>query len=112
MDATRLPREMVAAAADFWSERPTVPPEQEGEILGCMADGKGMPMRGSAKMPAGMEPPATGGMRPGSKKMALLGVLYSIDPLVRTPKRCWMSRLQRRPAIPRKRLCVPPGSTD
>ena len=82
----RNQREMAAAAEDFWNERPPPPPEQEGEILVCTADGKGVPMRGGAKMAAGMEPPATGGMRPGSKKMALLGAVYTIDPLVRTPE--------------------------
>ena len=65
-------REMATAVADFWKDRPTPAAEQEGEILVCTADGKGVPMRGGAKAPAGVEPPSTGGVRPGTKKMALL----------------------------------------
>ncbi|MCP3881878.1 MAG: hypothetical protein GY701_26335, partial [Sulfitobacter sp.] len=40
----RNQREMAAAAADFWREQPTPPAQQEGEILVCTADGKGVPM--------------------------------------------------------------------
>ena len=64
----RNQREMAMAAEDFWKDRATPPAEQEGEILVCTADGKGVPMRGGAKAPAGVEPPSTGGVRPGTKK--------------------------------------------
>jgi len=72
-------RAMAAAAEDFWKEQPNPAPEQEGQILVCTADGKGVPMRGGAKAPKGVEPPSRGGVRPGTKKMALLGAVYTVD---------------------------------
>jgi hypothetical protein len=82
----RNQREMATAVADFWKERPTPPAQQEGEILVCTADGKGIPMRGGAKAPVGVAPPSTGGARPGTKKMALLGAVYTVDPYIRSPE--------------------------
>jgi hypothetical protein len=79
-------REMATAAEDFWEEQPCPPAHQEGEILVCTADGKGVPMRGGAKAPKGTEPPATGRVRPGTKKMALLGAVYTVAPFMRTPE--------------------------
>ena len=81
----RNQREMAAAVADFWHERPTPAAEQEGALLVCTADGKGVPMRGAAEAAHKAEAPSSGGMRPGSKKMALLGAVYTVDPYVRTP---------------------------
>ena len=82
----RNQREMATTAEDFWKTQPTPPAQQEGEILVCTADGKGVPMRGGAQAPKGAEPPATEGMRAGTKKMALLGAVYTVDPFVRTPE--------------------------
>ena len=82
----RNQREMAAAVEDFWTDQPTPPGEQEGEILVCTADGKGVPMRGGAKAPKGVEPPSTGGVRRGTKKMALVGATYTVDPFIRTPE--------------------------
>jgi hypothetical protein len=78
--------EMATTVEAFWDERPTPPAQQEGEILVCTADGKGVPMRGGGKAPKGSEPPATGGVRPGTKKMALLGAVYTVAPFIRTPE--------------------------
>ena len=82
----RNQREMATAVGDFWAERPTPAAAQEGEILVCTADGKGVAMRGGGQAPTGAEPPATEGMRAGTKKMALLGAAYTVDPFVRTPE--------------------------
>jgi hypothetical protein len=79
-------REVATAVEDFWTDQPTPPAEQEGEILVCSADGKGVPMRGGTKAPKGVEPPSTGGVRPGTKKMALVGATYTVDPFMRTPE--------------------------
>ncbi len=81
----RNQREMAEAASDFWQDRPTPPAEREGALLVCTADGKGVPMRGAAKAAREAQPPSTGGMRPGSKKMAQIGAVYTVDPYVRTP---------------------------
>jgi hypothetical protein len=82
----RNQREMATTVEEFWNERPTPPAQQEGEILVCTADGKGVPMRGGAKALTEAAPPSTGGMRAGTKKMALLGATYTVDPFVRTPE--------------------------
>jgi hypothetical protein len=78
-------REMATAVADFWAAQPAPPLQQEGEILVCTADGKGVAMRGGAKAPNGVEPPSTGEKRAGTKKMALVGATYTVDPFMRTP---------------------------
>jgi hypothetical protein len=79
-------RAMATAVEDFWEEQPCPPAQQEGEILVCTADGKGVPMRGGGKAPKGSAPPTTGGVRPGTKKMALLGAVYTVAPFLRTPE--------------------------
>jgi hypothetical protein len=81
----RNQREMAETVSDFWQDRPTPPAEQEGALLICTADGKGVPMRGAAGATREAEPPTTGEMRPGSKKMAQIGAVYTVDPFVRTP---------------------------
>ena len=81
----RNQREAATAAEEFWEAQPTPPSEKEGELLVCTADGKGVPMRGGAKAPKGIEPPSTAGLRPGTKKMALIGAVYTVNPFVRTP---------------------------
>ncbi|MGA7979450.1 MAG: ISKra4 family transposase, partial [Chromatiaceae bacterium] len=81
----RNQRELVTAVGAFWEERPTPSGEEEGALLVCTGDGKGVPMRGGAKAPKAVEPPSTAGVRPGTKKMALIGAVYTVDPFVRTP---------------------------
>jgi hypothetical protein len=81
----RNQREMATAVEAFWEERPTPSGEEEGSLLVCTADGKGVPMRRGAKAPKAVEPPSTAGVRPGTKKMALIGAVYTVDPFVRTP---------------------------
>jgi len=73
------------AVEAFWEDQPTPPPEQEGALLVCSADGKGVPMRRADSAPP-LVAPASGGMRPGDKKMGLVGAVYSVDPYVRTPQ--------------------------
>jgi hypothetical protein len=74
----RNQREMATAVEAFWEGRPTPTAQQEGEVLVCTADGKGVPMRGGTKAPKGVEPASTAGMRPGTKKMALIGAVYTV----------------------------------
>ncbi len=81
----RNQRDMAAAVSAFWQDRPIPPAQQEGALLVCTADGKGVPMRGAAETVRRAEPPSTSGMRPGSKKMAQIGAVYTVDPFVRTP---------------------------
>ena len=81
----RSQREAAREVEAFWQEQPPPPPGEEGPLLVCSADGKGVPMRQPSAGSAGPEP-AQKGPRPGSKKMALLGAVYTIAPLVRTPQ--------------------------
>lgn len=81
----RHQREVATAAGEFWEAQPTPPTEEERALLVCTADGKGVPMRGGAKAPKGIESPSAAGMRPGTKKMALIGSVYTVNPFVRTP---------------------------
>jgi len=90
--------ELAAAVDAFWQERPTPPAEAEGALLVCSADGKGVPMRGGAKAPKGVAPPSSSGMRPGTKKMALVGAVYTVDPYVRTPDEVLDALFQEAPA--------------
>jgi hypothetical protein len=104
----RNQREMATAAGEFWEARPTPPTEEEGALLVCTADGKGVPMRGGAKAPKGIEPPSTAGMRPGTKKMALIGAVYTVNPFVRTPDEVLDALFREAPAgqpPPRPRPC-------
>jgi hypothetical protein len=95
----REQREMATAVAAFWQERP-IPPSEEGQLLVCTADGKGVPMRGAAKAPNGVEPAATTGVRPGTKKMALVGSVYTVDRFVRTPEEVLEALFEEAPAGP------------
>jgi len=71
----------------YWADQPIPEEDQEGELLVCTADGKGVPMRRDdidwqqelAKKP-------TSGLRPGDKKMALVGAVYTVDAYQRTPE--------------------------
>jgi hypothetical protein len=94
----RNQREMSMAVEDFWDAQPTPLAEQEGKIMVGTADGKGVPMRGGSTVPTGNEPPATGGVRPGTKKMALIGATYTVDPFIRTPEEVLEALFQEEPA--------------
>ncbi|NEX23680.1 hypothetical protein G3480_25985, partial [Thiorhodococcus mannitoliphagus] len=106
----RNQQDMAQSAAAFWEAKPLPPPEEEGAILVCTADGKGVPMRrkkapNKPPLPASSahgltdKPPEQApapsmvgkdlhpsGPRPGTKKMALLGSVYTINPVIRTPE--------------------------
>jgi hypothetical protein len=55
-------------------------------LVVCTADGKGVPIRGAATLPVMAEPPAKAGPKPGRKKIALVGSVYTVDPFIRTPQ--------------------------
>lgn len=84
-----LERSQRAAAQEveaFWEAQPAPPSAEEGQILVCTADGKGVPMRGSGVPVCPGAGQGEKGMRPGTKKMALLGAVYTVDPFPRTPQ--------------------------
>jgi hypothetical protein len=82
----RTDRRLAEAVAAFWEAQPVPPAEQEGQVLVCTADGKGVPMRRAAQQTRieGVRPGK--GVKPGGKKMALLGSVYTVQPHLRTPQ--------------------------
>jgi hypothetical protein len=76
-------RAMGEQADRFLDQLPTPAADDEGAILVATADGKGVPLlRADAlKVPAFEEKE-----RPGNRRMATLGCVYSVDRYIRTPE--------------------------
>lgn len=76
-------RAMGAQADRFLDELPVPPSAEEGAILVATADGKGVPLvvADAQKVPAFEQKE-----RPGNRRMATLGCVYTVDPYVRTPE--------------------------
>jgi hypothetical protein len=70
-------------ADGFLEHLPVPPPVEEGAILVATADGKGVPLvRADAQQVPAFEQKE----RPGNRRMATLGCVYTVDPYVRTPE--------------------------
>jgi hypothetical protein len=108
----RNQREMAQAAPAFWREQPTPAAEQEGALRECTADGKGVPMRGAGEGAPAAGSPTRSGRRPGTKKMALIASVYSVDRPVRTPEEVLKALFRESPlANPRRHAPTPVSST-
>jgi len=99
----RQTRHVAAFAGPFRDGQPAPPHEEEGPILVRTADAEGVVMRKGEGAPP--EPPGRGhkrGPRPGRKKQAVLGCVYSASPVVRTAEEV-VESLSRRadPDVPR-----------
>jgi hypothetical protein len=83
--AEQMSRRLAADAEAFQLQQAPPPEQEEGEILVCTADGKGVPMR---RPPAERIPsshPRRGkGEKANKKQMAYVGAVYSIDRFHRT----------------------------
>jgi hypothetical protein len=79
----RTNRHMAEPVTPFRASRPQPPAEQEGELFVAGGDGKGVVMRRTPE-----QPPLPGHRRKGEKanlkRMACVGVVYSVDRLPRT----------------------------
>ena len=75
-------RTMGEQAGQYLEEMPRPKPAQEGAILVATADGKGVPLvkADAAKVPAFDDKER----RPGNRRMATLGCVYTVDAYVRT----------------------------
>lgn len=73
---------MGTQAEEFLDNIPKPDPKQEGEVLVCSADGKGVPMiRDDLPKKPAMD---TAQGRPGNRKMATVAAVYSVDRHFRT----------------------------
>lgn len=76
-------RAMGEQANRFLDQLPTPAAKDEGAILVTTADGKGVPL---VKQDAAKVPAFDKKERPGNRRMATLGCVYTVDPYVRTPE--------------------------
>jgi hypothetical protein len=76
-------RDMGDQADRFLDQLPTPPKKKEGVILVTTADGKGVPL---VKADAEKVPAFDKKERPGNRRMATLGCVYTVDSYVRTPE--------------------------
>ena len=76
-------RDMGDQADRYLDQLPTPPKKDEGTILVTTADGKGVPL---VKEDAQRVPAFDKKERPGNRRMATLGCVYTVDPYVRTPE--------------------------
>jgi hypothetical protein len=88
-------RAMGEQADRFLDQLPTPAAAEEGAILVATADGKGVPLvRADAQQVPAFEEKE----RPGNRRMATLGCVYSVDPYVRTPEQI-VAALFRDPSV-------------
>jgi hypothetical protein len=76
-------RALGAQADRFLAQLPTPPADAEGDLLVTTADGKGVPL---VKEDAGKVPAFDQKERPGNRRMATLGCVYTVNRYVRTPE--------------------------
>lgn len=76
-------RAMGTQAEQFLDNLPAPPADQEGALLIVTADGKGVPL---VKADAQQVPAFDQKERPGNRRMATLGCVYSVDRHLRTPE--------------------------
>ena len=96
----RMNRHMSETVESFHMHQTAPPLKEEGPILVQTADGKGVPIRRAADAPSIESHQSKSGPKPGAKRMATLGAVYSIAPHVRSPQEIVQS-LFRHPSEPR-----------
>jgi hypothetical protein len=102
----RMNRQMSESVEAFHMQQTAPSPKTEGPILVQTADGKGVPIRRPADLPAIETHQSKSGPKPGAKKMATLASVYTIEPNVRTPEEIVKS-LFRQPGEPRVKSTRP-----
>jgi hypothetical protein len=98
----RSNRRLSEAVAPFWAAQPVPPAAAEGELVVAGSDGKGVSIRGAKPTPTMAEPPLKCGPKPGRKRMALVGTVYTVDRYVRTPETV-LEALFAEPGAPREK---------
>lgn len=82
----RQNRHMAGYVESFRHAQPVPPSQEEGAILVQTSDAKGVPMRCPADAPSIKSHDHKRGPKTGRKKQAIVGCVYSVNPLVRTPE--------------------------
>ncbi len=77
---------MALVTDEFWDSQPVPLASEEGELMVCSADGKGVPICTGVKEVAIDDHQPEKGPKPNRKKMALLGATYTVDPFPREPE--------------------------
>lgn len=93
----RTQHQMAQESTHFWSELEVPEPSKEGALLVISNDGKGVPMRRGPREQTkaeALQGTCSSGPKPGTKKMALISAVYTIDCYVRTPKCVWEALFQ------------------
>jgi len=102
-------RKMAQKVESFHLSQEAPQAEEEGEIFVQTADGKGVPIRRSAEARPIHDHRRRQGPKPGRKRMATIGAVYSIDPFPRTAEEVVESLFrdprQKRPKRRRPRPC-------
>jgi hypothetical protein len=81
----RMNAHVAKGVEHFRENRPMPQPEQEGELLVVGADGKGIVMRRDAEDPTPRSHRGKG-EKASRKRMAIVGVAYTVDRYVRSPE--------------------------
>jgi hypothetical protein len=81
----RLNRHMAGSVEPFRQSRPMPLAGDEGEVMVAQADGKGVVLRRAADSPQALEH-CRKGPKKDQKRVAVVGAVYSVDRLVRTPE--------------------------
>jgi hypothetical protein len=82
----RMNNNMAQDVGAFWEALPVPPADEEGEIMVCSADGKGVVIRGDRPQTKQNRIDPEADNKPEGKKMSLVGAVYSIDRHERTPE--------------------------
>jgi hypothetical protein len=70
----------------FRKSQPVPAADTEGAILVTSADGKGIPMRHERDVSRAEDLKSKRGPKPGRKRMATVGSVYTVDPFIRKPE--------------------------
>ena len=85
----RTNRKMSATVEAFWANQAVPPADEEGALMVCSTDGKGVPIRRETEEPVEnpQNPLSTEKKeKSGRKKVSLVGAAYTVDPYQRTPE--------------------------
>lgn len=93
----RVNRQMSETVEAFWAAEKAPPVEEEGALMVCQADCKGVVMRTESDNKSAERDPVNQTPAPnkqdqceagkkGKKKMALIGAAYTVDPYIRSPE--------------------------